>query len=110
MREIKPHEAGRGLCGVAHQMMVISPNDSNEKIADSVTEPSWPQRQERREGRSFRRTQIQNEDSDKDGENSVGECIQPFWSSSGMWHGCFPPARPNLPAEISRAWVSLPSD
>jgi len=34
MREIEPHEAERVLGGIAHEMVVIGPDDGDEEIAD----------------------------------------------------------------------------
>src|SRR6516162_11774165 len=58
MREVEPHEMSRGLGGIAHEMMVIGPNEGDKQIAHRITEPCWPERQQRFEGRKLRGTQI----------------------------------------------------
>src|SRR5215471_1852392 len=90
MREVEPHEMSRGLGGIAHEMMVIGPNEGNKQIAHRITEPCRPERQQRFEGRKLRGTQIQNEHSYENGEDPVGERAQPLRRPSRVWHGCRP--------------------
>src|SRR5258708_10623340 len=99
MREIKPHETRSGLRGVAHEMVVIGPNDGDEKITDRITEPCRPEGQERFKGGELRRAQLQNQHRYEDSEHAVGERAQTFRGPSHVWHGRPPPStvRPTSP-------------
>src|SRR5262245_57668670 len=55
--------------------MVIGPDDGDEQIAHRVAEPCGPERQQGREGRVLRWTQLQNQDCDEDSEHAVGEQV-----------------------------------
>jgi hypothetical protein len=102
MREIKPHETRSGLRGIAHKMMVIDPNDGDEKITDRITEPCRPERKECFKGGEFRRTQFQDQHRYQDSEHAIGERAQSLRGPSHVWHGRHPllqryrfDARPN---------------
>ena len=82
MRKIEPHQPRRGLGGIAHQVVVIGPDDGDEQIAYSVAEPGRPERQKRLEGRDLRRPQFQNEHGYQNGEHTVGERAQPLGAPS----------------------------
>ena len=47
MIEIEPQQPMRGLSGVAHQIVMIDPDDGDEEIAHGIAEPCGPEEQER---------------------------------------------------------------
>ena len=47
MREREPHQARRRRSRVAHEMVVISPDNCDEKVAHGVAQPCRPEQQER---------------------------------------------------------------
>jgi hypothetical protein len=56
---IRPHKARGGLGGIVHEMVLIGPNDGDEKVAHRIAEPRWPEREKRLEGRNLRGPQFQ---------------------------------------------------
>jgi hypothetical protein len=66
----------REVASVAHEIVVIDPNNGDEKIAHCVAEPCGPVRQKRLEGWNLRWRQFQNQHSNKYSEHAVGERAQ----------------------------------
>jgi hypothetical protein len=60
MRKVEPQQTRSGLLCIVHEMVVIGPNDRNEKIADRIAEPRRPERQKRLESRNPGRMQLVN--------------------------------------------------
>src|SRR3954453_20854696 len=50
MREIEPQQARGRLSGIAHEIVMISPDDGDKQVANRVAQPCGPKRQERLEG------------------------------------------------------------
>ncbi len=75
MREIEPEKARRRLGRVAQQVVVVRPSNGDKQVAHRITELGGPERQERREGRDVRRSEVQHEYRDKDGEDAVAETV-----------------------------------
>jgi hypothetical protein len=71
MCEIDPEQARVRLRGVAHEIMVIGPDNGNKQIAHGVAEPRGPKQQERLESGRLRGTQFQNQDGDEDSEYAI---------------------------------------
>src|SRR4029077_18205564 len=90
MPEVEPHETRRSLGGIAHQMVVIGPNEGDKQIAHQIAEPCRPERQQRFEGRKLWGVQIQDEHSYENCEHPVGERAQPLRGPSSMWHDGLP--------------------
>src|SRR5271156_4651503 len=86
MRKVEPQEARGCLNGVAHKVMVIGPDDSDEKIAYRVAQPCRPERQESLEGRELGRTQFQHQHRDEDGEHTIRKGTHSLRGGS-MEHG-----------------------
>src|SRR6266513_1810902 len=76
MREIEPREARGRLRGIAHKIMVIGPNDGDEKVAHCVAEPCGPEQQQSLKGGELWWTQFQNQHCDEDSEHAIGERAQ----------------------------------
>src|ERR1700730_2588615 len=116
MAEIDPHETRRGLRGIAHEMVVIGPDDGDEEIAYRVTEPGRPERQQRLEGREFGRAQLEDQYRYQDGKHRVGERAQTLRTPSQVWHGRHPllsrrepfNVRPNFGFDGSAVRAALP--
>src|SRR6516162_5711661 len=106
MREVEPHQTRRGLGGIAHEMVVIGPNEGDKQIAHRIADPCRPERQQRFEGRKLRGMQIQNEHSYENGEHTVGERAQPLRGPSRVWHGCHHFRKSRMLSAISPACVS----
>src|SRR5215831_9464436 len=102
MREVEPHEMSRGLGGIAHEMVVIGPNEGDKQIAHRIAEPCRPEQQQRFEGRKLRGTQIQNEHSYENGEDPVGE--RALWSFSRVAR--LSPFAPRCVAQLPRISVA----
>src|SRR5437763_17155107 len=84
MHEMNAYDPGSGLTGIAHAVVVICPNDSDEEIADRITEPCRPERQERFKGGEFGRAQLQNQHRYKDSEHAVRKRVQSFRGPSDV--------------------------
>jgi hypothetical protein len=83
-----------------HKMMVIGPNNSDEKVAHRVAQPCRPEQQECFERGQLRGAQLQNQHRDEHSEDAVRERAQALRSGSGVKHGRpFPqPSGGDLPA------------
>src|SRR5437660_12193212 len=61
---------------MAHQIVVIGPDNGDEQITHCVTEPRRPEREERVKGGKLRWPQVQNQHGYKNSEYAVGERAQ----------------------------------
>jgi hypothetical protein len=76
MREIEPQQAWRSLIGVAHQVVVIGPDDGDEEVTHRVAQPRRPESQQRLERGPLGRSQFQHQHGDEHREYAVGERAQ----------------------------------
>src|SRR5262245_45595021 len=79
MREIEPQQARARLGRIAHEVVMVHPNNGDEQIADRIAEPARPECQQRLEGRMLRRPQLQNQYRNEDGEDAVRKCVETLW-------------------------------
>ena len=58
---------------MAHEIMVIDPNNRDEKVTYRVAQPGGPECKERLEGWNLGRAQFQNQHCYKNREHAIGE-------------------------------------
>jgi hypothetical protein len=90
VREVEPDEPESHLRRLAHQVMVIRPNDRDDKVADGIADPGWPFRQECAIPCCFRWPKVQDEYCDEDGEHAVAKRDQALWIRAYPKHARLP--------------------